>query len=760
MNTLTKTETTGDFRISDYRKRAEYHIDEVKKNGGIKEALYSKKNIKSDSVAYSYLSAYLTFLENDLGKETAESVIRTIGFSSDDLEVIYKKPFNKCSYQLKLAVQYFVLSCYEQYDFDHIRKVDKTISLRTISFKLNLLRKGSLQFMIVPMYIIGKLAGKFTSKYTTGTLGDSEHTTGMFSRKKILQIHFTDHFPKIFYPELKRPDKLKVNGKEYRPGVETIYERGLSDSFFVFSAMWNTLGILYFKNLYMNSGISIMELPLLPDQFPQFLDGRQYLMNSRGTFYDVEDPEKKPLLDSLGKEVHYGSKSTFAFDSRNRIIRGLNSSSIDTDESVTNVILINSDRTKFRVHYDMLMPWQKFNVSVAADLRNEIKQATGRELVTMGYGEVKNVLQKNFSRELKNQKRLRRSGRRFVVPAGILSAAASFILMEYYPPLLPLLLFISGLLITGGICLDIYMNFLRRVKALNAEDTADYREREKFLLGKLEKEKSNAVNTADKTLEIFNRTIDEMKQTSRSTSEILTGLEEFTRSNQTNVEAQDKLQRIVNDLVTLVNNLNKSTEVLMNDLVNQINSSFREIREAAEENNRHTQVLIKETGKITESQKVLDEISEQINLLSLNASIEAARAGEQGRGFAVVADEVSKLAEKSQDGVKEISMVNKTVQSGIKSITDKNINTINLLKNVNSDVSRMLESIHGEIKKLPKDVVRLVDTASSEVEKIAAVSEELTASIEEITANVDSINKNSAQTISQIEREKEELAEQ
>lgn len=757
MNNFTRIENIEDFSITDYRKRAEYHINEVMKNGGIKEALYSKENEKTDSVAYSYLSTYLTFLENDLGKDTLKSVIKDMGFSSDDLEMIYLKPFDKCNYQLKLALQYFLLACYDQYDFEHIQKVDKTISLRTTSFKLNLLRRGSLQFMIVPMYIIGRLAGKFTSKYSTITNGQSKNLTGMFNRKKILQVHFIDKFPKIFYPELKRPETLKVNGEEYKPGIENIYRKGVSDSFFVFASIWNTLGILYFKNLYMNSGVRIMELPLLPDQFPQFLDGKRYLMNTDGTFYDIEDTEKKQLLDSFGMKVHYGNKSTFAFDDRNRIIRGLNSSSIETDKSIANVIQINSDGTKFRMYYDMLMPWQKFNVSVAADLKDEIKQVSGNPLVTMSYNEVKSILKKNFKYYLKKQKRLRRSGRKFIVPAGIISAVVSFYMVNQYPLLYPLLLFISGLLITGGICLDIYMNLIRRINVLNAEDTTDYIEREKFLLNKLENEKSNAVNIADKTLEIFNRTIGEMKQTSLSTSEILTGLEEFSRSNQINVEAQDKLQLIVNDLVTLVNNLNKSTEVLMNDLIDQINRSFNEIKKVAEENNRHTQILIKETGKITESQKVLDDISEQINLLSLNASIEAARAGEQGRGFAVVADEVSKLAEKSQDGVKEISIINKNVQSGIEGITGRNIDTINLLKNVNSDVSRILESIHGQIKKLPQDVIQLVDIASSEVEKIAAVSEELTASIEEITANVDSINKNSSMTINKIECEKEEL---
>jgi methyl-accepting chemotaxis protein len=53
--------------------------------------------------------------------------------------------------------------------------------------------------------------------------------------------------------------------------------------------------------------------------------------------------------------------------------------------------------------------------------------------------------------------------------------------------------------------------------------------------------------------------------------------------------------------------------------------------------------------------EIISDISEKVNLLSLNASIEAARAGEYGRGFAVVADEISKLADNTSSSVKEIT---------------------------------------------------------------------------------------------------------
>ncbi len=84
--------------------------------------------------------------------------------------------------------------------------------------------------------------------------------------------------------------------------------------------------------------------------------------------------------------------------------------------------------------------------------------------------------------------------------------------------------------------------------------------------------------------------------------------------------------------------------------VGQAIQSMKEIRNSSEE-----------IGNIID---IIRDISERINLLSLNAAIEAARAGEQGRGFAVVADEISRLADQTAHSVKEIgNYVNATVVS-------------------------------------------------------------------------------------------------
>ncbi len=294
-----------------------------------------------------------------------------------------------------------------------------------------------------------------------------------------------------------------------------------------------------------------------------------------------------------------------------------------------------------------------------------------------------------------------------------------------------------------------------------------------------------------------------IRQVSETAEQLASASQQLSASSQESASAAEEVTRTINELAAgasnqasesesasqSVNNISKNMDVA-SDKISAISKSsentliaaqagnnesdnavskIKEIKKVIEENANAINVLGHESEKIGSIVDTIKAISDQTNLLALNAAIEAARAGEQGRGFAVVADEVRKLAEQSSVSAQQIaqliSEIRKQIQVAVASIeegtrevgegviaVDK---TGDAFKSIVSEIMKVVDQI-GDVNTLSKQISVQSNDAVRNISNIAAVSEETAASSEEISAASEEQNAsmqevaNAAQNLAQI----------
>lgn len=290
------------------------------------------------------------------------------------------------------------------------------------------------------------------------------------------------------------------------------------------------------------------------------------------------------------------------------------------------------------------------------------------------------------------------------------------------------------------------------------QNTAQMQQNLARVIGGVQEVSGELLSSVRQVAEGSNATTEQTTQISQAMEQLSSAAEEMAENVQNISDRMDEIGEAVNDISASAVQLRKDSEE-MQDNSKKAGEGMEKIMTGSKRSVDSVNTIttkIHETNdyieKIDEAVALIFSISEQTNLLSLNASIEAARAGEAGRGFAVVAEEIRKLSEQSAAGAEQIKelaqgIVEKSGQTveqadAVKAIIREEQDHIIATGEQYEQLEQSIRHSADEIRKISGETDRLSQQKEDilgNIGSLSAISEENAANNQQVNANIEEI---------------------
>ncbi len=243
------------------------------------------------------------------------------------------------------------------------------------------------------------------------------------------------------------------------------------------------------------------------------------------------------------------------------------------------------------------------------------------------------------------------------------------------------------------------------------------------------------------SLEEISSSLEELASNSNSISEIAKSLYEELQITVESVndlkDVNDKVQQSSDEMIATLNKVGQYSD----DTSSQIRATEEKF-----------EIVKAKSTEMSNFVQVINDIADQVNLLSLNAAIEAARAGDYGKGFAVVADEISKLADATTQNAREIERI--IIDN--KKLIDDSAGIIKVSVNTMSRLDEAIQSIRQEVTEVGNLIIDIGTTIKT-IKNLNVKIHESSKTIENSTTEQKIATEESSHTTLDISRKSQDI---